>query len=163
MILPKTFDSNEWFIIIALIFTYLMVWLLPKQFPTSITILMLMYGATFARMTDRILGAKPYQLYDMNDTSKFDLMDLLTWCLYPSFGYFFLYLYDKWNLRGVATVIYIVLFAFFSIGFEWTTVKVGIFKYKDWKLSYSYPTYLIVLSSYLLFYHFLYKHYIHKK
>jgi hypothetical protein len=153
--MPQDFDSNEWLILSTIIIFYLAIIFVPKRFPIHLTLLVLAASLVIAKGTNHILGAPPLDLYDFNDTPKFDLFDFFIWFTYPPFGYFFIYLYDKWNLRGMKTFIYIVIWAAFSVFFEWLTLKANVFTYKGWKLGYSIPTYLIVLSIYIMFFIFI--------
>lgn len=159
MILPKTFDENEWFIFTVLFVTTLLIIRMPKRLPWSITVLVFLYSAVAARAIDRILGGPPYDLYDINDTPYFDLVDLFTYFLYPAFGYFFVYLYEKWQLRGLFTYLYIVGCTILAVGFERLTVAANIFTFKRWTSLYSFPTYLVIFSVTLLYYRFLLKQY----
>lgn len=152
---PDKFDSNEWFIIISLIVMYAIVFLLPKRFPLSVTLIMLFFSMTYAHVLDHILAGISFELYDINDIKKYEWFDLITWFLYPPFGYMFVYFFDKWSVRGVGIFWYILLWAIISVGEEALSLKFNIFTYHGWKLSYSFPVYLITLSIYLLFFLYL--------
>jgi hypothetical protein len=160
--MPQEFDSNEWVILIALIVGYGAIFMMPKRIPLSHTLLVMSFSIAIVKATDHILGAPPLDLYDFNDTSKYDFFDFLTWILYPVFGYFFVYLYETWAIKGSLNFIYIFGWSWFSFFFEWWTLEMNVFTYKGWKLAYSYPFYLFILSVYLLFYKFI-KNYITEK
>ncbi|RAN85258.1 hypothetical protein B5P41_34590, partial [Bacillus sp. SRB_28] len=116
----------------------------------TVTLIMLLFSMTYAQVIDHILAGKSSDLYDINDIEKYEWFDLITWFLYPPFGYTFVYYYDKWAIRGVRVFWYILLWAFISMGEEVLSLKFNIFAYNGWKLSYSFPVYLITLSIYLL-------------
>gem|GEM_PF-5737261 len=47
LVLPENFNSNEWFITVSIVFTYTFMLILPKRFPLSITVLMLLFSYSF--------------------------------------------------------------------------------------------------------------------
>ncbi|MGM0838572.1 MAG: hypothetical protein ACQEV7_20760 [Bacillota bacterium] len=98
--LPKNFDENEWFFIISLvlfIFGYL---LLPKKFNSSITILLFLFGPAVARVADKILASPKTNFYDVVDTGKYELFDVISYPLYSFSSYFFIYIYSHFQLRA---------------------------------------------------------------
>ncbi|MFK9091838.1 hypothetical protein [Bacillus salipaludis] len=153
--LPEKFDSNEWFIVISLVVTYTFIFILPKRFPHTITIIMLFFSMAYVQVIDHILAGISWDLYDINDVREYEWFDLITWFLYPPFGYTFVYFFDKWSIRGVGIFWYVLLWAFIALGEEILSLKFNIFTYHEWKLSYSFPVYLITLSIYLLFFVYL--------
>jgi hypothetical protein len=124
---------------------------LPKRFPLKITILVLLYCFVLAKSVDFIAGVPPFDLYDINDSSKYELFDVLTYLLYLPFGYIFLYLYDRWKIQEVYVVLYIVSCSLLGVLFEMVTVMSHIFNFSEWRSIYSIPVYLSVQSSLILF------------
>ena len=159
MPLPKSFDQNEWYLIIALFITLLIVSILPRRFPLSITILLFLFAATIARLSDHIFAGLYLDLYDVMDTNKFELFDLLSYFLYMPFAYFFVYFYDKWKIRGIYILLYIVASSLGGVLIEWISHYFHVFDYKWWKIQYSLPIYLIVQPFTLIFFEFIYKAY----
>jgi hypothetical protein len=155
LVMPQKFDSNEWFILTALIVGYGAMFIIPKRLPLSYTLLIMSFSLAIVKLTDHILGAPPLELYDFNDTPKFDLFDLLIWFLYPVFGYVFIYLYEKWSIKGIVTFLYIFTWSWISLFIEWWSLEMDVFTFKGWKFSYSYPFYVFILSVYLLFFKFI--------
>lgn len=153
--LPKKFDQNEWFIILHIVALVFLLYKLPKRFPPSITILLLMFTMTVARVVDHLIAGPHIDLYDIMDSGDFELFDLLCYLPYAPFGYVFIYLYDKFQLKGIGLILYIVLFSVGSIGFEWVTGSsyISYLKYSSWKPIYSVPIYLIVQPCTILFFH----------
>ncbi|QCJ44240.1 hypothetical protein FAY30_21310 [Bacillus sp. S3] len=149
---PDQFDRNEWFIIISLIVMYTLIFLLPKRFPHTVTLIMLLFSMTYVQVLDHILAGLSFNLYDINDVETYEWFDLITWFLYPPFGYFFVYFFDKWSVRRTGVFWYIFLWVLIAIGEEALSLKFNIFTYIGWKLSYSIPVYFITLSIYLLFF-----------
>lgn len=83
MPLPVQFDQNEWFVIIALIISYSIIIYLPKKIPFSIFVLISVYALVIARMYDHTIESPTVDYYDIMDTTKYDLFDLLLYLLYP--------------------------------------------------------------------------------
>ncbi|MFB5193326.1 hypothetical protein ACE198_00195 [Neobacillus sp. KR4-4] len=155
LVSPENFDTNEWFVTISIVVTYTFILLLPKRFPLSIAILMLLFSMAYAQVIDHILAGTKFDLYDINDVEKYEWFDFIAWFLYPPFGYAFVYFYDKWSVKGVGVFWYIVSWAIISLGVEVLSFKLHVFTYKGWKFSYSFPIYLVTLCIYLLFFLFL--------
>lgn len=150
--LPEKFDSNEWYIIITILVTYTIIFLLPKRFPQTISLLVLLFSMTYAQVLDHVLAGKGLDLYDINDSEKYEWMDLVAWFLYPPFGYVYVYYYDKWKIRKTGIFWYIIIWTFIAVGVEALSLKFHYFNYHDWKLIYSVPVYLITLGIFLLFF-----------
>lgn len=153
--IPKELSANEWFVIISIIASYPVFFLLRRSFPVSMIILIVLFSATIARMADHVLAGPPLDLYDLMDSGKYDLFDILSYLLYGPFAYIFLYIYEKINIRGMYTFFYIVALSIFSVAFEWITILFGIFTFKEWRSIYSFPVYLFVHSLTILYYRFL--------
>lgn len=89
MNLPQIFDLNEWLITIGLFLLIILMLLLPKRFPHTITILILMFCMVTPIILDTMIATKPFDFYNFNDTSKFEVFDFLLWFFYAPFSYFF--------------------------------------------------------------------------
>ncbi|MGG3562393.1 hypothetical protein ABES03_12375 [Neobacillus rhizosphaerae] len=155
--LPQKFDQNEWFILFTIIVLVCLLNKLPRRFPTSITILLLMFTISVARGVDHVIAGPHVDLYDIMDSGDFELFDLLCYVPYAPFGYVFIYLYDKFQLKGISLILYIVIFSVGSIGFEWMTGSnyISYLKYSSWKPIYSLPIYLVIQPCTILFFHLI--------
>jgi hypothetical protein len=154
LILPQRFDLNEWFIVITLIVAYTVILRLPQRFPHTVTILIYLLSLTLEKTTDLVFEYPPYNLYYLNDVREYELFDFLVCFLYPASGYLMLYFYEKWNIYGISIFLYIMSWSIIAVGFEGLCALAGVFKYQGWKLMYSFPNYLIVISLYVMFFHF---------
>ncbi|WEA47116.1 hypothetical protein [Priestia aryabhattai] len=153
--LPKQFDENEWFIITVVLLSSVL-FKLPKRLPTVITILILFLSMAIPKIIDHsIAAAWPYNLYDLTDSRKFELFDVILDGVYCPFGYLCIYFYDKFHPKGFKIVLYILSWTVFAVFFEYIAVKLHVFNYRGWKLIYSFPTYMVVISLFLLFYKFV--------
>lgn len=155
MKLPQNFDQNEWFLIVWLIISFAVVFLLPKRFPLSITILIMLLSSTVARLSDHLLSSPNLDLYDVMDAPTYEIFDLLSYVLYPPFAYLFVYIFDKLNIRGFWIVTYIVIGSLGGIMYEWLSAYFNVFNYKGWHLRYSFSVYLISQTFTLLFFRYI--------
>ncbi|MCY9660151.1 hypothetical protein P5G65_03725 [Paenibacillus chondroitinus] len=152
----KAFDLNDWFVIGCIALSYLIIYLLPKRFTGSVTLLLFLFSSTMACMLDNSIGGHIFDLYDIMDGPAYTVMDFAVYFLYAPFGYFFIYFYDRFQFKGIKTVGYILLCSCMSIGFEWICTLVGVFHYKDsYGIHYSFVIYLLSQSATLSFYHFI--------
>jgi hypothetical protein len=154
---PETFDQNEWFVLISLFLSFLVIILLPKRMPLSIIILMMIFATTVARLADHLLATPRHDLYNIMDSGKFDFFDLLLYFVYAPFGYIFVYVYERLKVKGYWTIIYIYLWSIFGAFFEWVAVQFKVFEYHGWELKYSFTFYVCTQALTLLFYGYLRK------
>lgn len=153
--LPEAFDENECFFVITLVVTMMLYRIVPKRYSTSTTLLLFIFPATFSRLTDKFLSAPDKDLYDVFDSPAFELFDLFAYTMYAPFGYFFIYLYDYWKLKGLKLVGYLLVWGVFSIGFEWISHQFHVFKYKDFTFSLGFSIYISSHILTILYYHLI--------
>ncbi|WP_248929990.1 hypothetical protein [Paenibacillus hamazuiensis] len=150
------FDLNDWFILGCIAAAYTIVFLLPKRFPSSVTFLLFMFSSTVACIMDNSIGGHIFDLYDIMDGPAYTIMDFVAYLLYGPAAYFFIYFYDRLQLKGLKTVGYIVLWSFSALGFEWLCHWAGVFRYKDsYSYWYSFCIYLFSQSATVRFYRFI--------
>ncbi|MFD2445394.1 hypothetical protein ACFSO7_15625 [Bacillus sp. CGMCC 1.16607] len=155
--LPKSFDQNEWFLIISFLISIFPVFVLPKRIPSTIMILMMIYAAVVARLFDHLLAGPPLDFYNLMDKGKFEAFDILTYLLYAPFSYFFVYFYEKWHIKGYKILLYIIASSIGGTAYEWLSHYFNVFNYKEWQLPYSLTVYLLVQPLTLLFYEYIKK------
>ncbi|KQX45790.1 MULTISPECIES: hypothetical protein [unclassified Paenibacillus] len=152
----RAFDMNDYFVLICIVFAYGFIYFMPKRFPLSVTLLLLLFSSTLASMLDNSIGGHIFDLYDIMDGPAYSIMDFVVYFMYAPFGYIFMYFYDLFRLKGILAVGYIALFSLLSAGFEWVCLKAGVFTYKDsYLIYYSFPIYLFSQSALVLFYKFI--------
>jgi hypothetical protein len=152
--LPEHFDQNEWFIIIVILLSLIMFKRLPKRFPKAITTIIVLYSIAMPKIFDHTIAVKPYNLYDLTDSGKYELFDVIMYAIYPPFGYLFIYLYDYFKIKGIRFVLYIFIWALAALGMEFITNKLHVYNYHGWKLIYSLPTYTGVMIIHILLFNF---------
>jgi hypothetical protein len=160
--LPEKFDENEWLIIATLVGGIFLYKLLPKRFPTSMTLLIVLFSSFYARTLDHILASPLMDFYDVMDSPAYELFGVFSYFMYSPFAYLFIYLYDKFNIQGMKTALYVFGFSVVGIGYEWIAVKLGVFTYKEWEFAYSFTVYLFVQYTTILFFEYIKRNY-HKK
>lgn len=156
---PKELGENEWFLIVALVVFSMTILFLPKRFPISLTILIMVFSSVVARVSDHILAGTNLDLYDVMDSGKYDFFDIISYLLYPPFAYLFVYFYFSWRISGLAISLYILLWSIGGVAFESLAVYFKVFTYKGWSLKYSFLLYLVIQTATLVFFHFLKKSY----
>ncbi len=154
MIYDNQFNTNEWFIIIGLSIGLVCVAICPKRFPKQIAIVFFMCGVYSGFFFDHSLSVEPVSFYDVNDSSKFQLMDFISYWMYGPLSYFFFYIYDRLQIKPALAPMYIFVWSFASFGLEWLAVVCGVFHYvHGYKLAYSFPIYLMVQSCWIALYY----------
>jgi len=156
---PKKFDENEWTIIIAVIISILLFVLLPKRFPKEITPLIVLLSISFPKILDHSIAAKSLNLYNLNDMKQYEIFDVILYAVYPIFGYLFVYILDRYDIKKFKLVWYIVFWTFLGFGTDSLLVKLNVFNYTGWRLIYSLPVYITVLSVTYLFFQFIMQYY----
>lgn len=151
---PEHFDINEWFTLISLAVTVTIAFLLPKRFsPVAITVYTV-FTVFISQSVDSLIAVKPFDMYDVSDSSKYEVMDIVIYYLnYPPYTYIFLYFYDKWQLKGVVRILYVGVFSGISVFFEWLACLCHVFTFNGWKLWYSPFVYLVVFTLYIIVHH----------
>lgn len=157
-IYEHAFDANEWFIIGSLLVLHSALWLAPKVFSKLETIGYYLFGINVGLFFDHTISLKPWDFYDVNDTSAFQFMDFLSYIAYGLYSYFFIYLYVKFKISGLKTIFYILVWSAFSVLIEWIGVQIDMLHYdKGYKMYWSFPIYLIVQSVLLMYFHMVKK------
>ena len=153
IVYDHSFNSNEWFVLTSFCVGILMVFLLPKRFPKKTTGIYLLCGVFFGFLFDHTLNILPVSFYDINDTSRFELMDFVSHLMYGPYCYLFMFLYDRWHIKPRFSLVYILAWSFISIGFEQLSVALGVFHYQNgFNIFYSFVIFLTVLSFWVVFY-----------
>lgn len=147
IVYDNQFNLNEWYVLLALCFGLVVMFVLPRRFPPKVTILIFAVGLTLGALSDHYIGTVPVSLYDTSDTSAFDWADIPSLFMYGPYSYLFFYILDYLNLLARYVPIYILLWAVISTGMEWLATRAGVFHYNHgYWLGISFAIYLIVHS-----------------
>ncbi|MEI2663396.1 hypothetical protein [Rossellomorea sp. LJF3] len=153
-IYERSFNLNEWFIIISLIGLLLLIWVTPKIFSFLEGMSYFVYGISVGMFYDHTISIPPWDFYDVNDSSAYQGIDFVSYIMYGPYSYFFIYFYRKLRINGIMNLAYILIWTAFSLLMEWFTVKIGIFHFdKGYKMYWSIPIYMAVQSIQLLIHH----------
>jgi hypothetical protein len=104
---------------------------------------------------DFLIGVPPVDLYDVNDTNKVELFDIVLYYLNAPFAYLFVYFFDKWKISGLRIALYVSVCSAAATAYEALADFFHVFKYKGWNLGYSFVFYLAIQSFYLLLYYLI--------
>ncbi|MFC7063496.1 hypothetical protein [Halobacillus seohaensis] len=153
VIYEESFNWNELFVIGSLVLTVIVIWITPKIFTILEGIAYFIYGIVYGMFYDHTISVKPWDFYDVNDTSAYQVIDFLSYVMYGGYSYFFLYFYEKIKIKGLWHMIYVLIWSCVSLLFEWIGVKVGVFHFdKGYKMYWSFPIYIIAQSMLIIFY-----------
>lgn len=137
-----------------LITGYTVVFLLHKRFPVLVSLIFILYGIFIGHFVDHTISVAPFDFYDVNDTSSYELFDFLSYMMYGPFSYFIVYFFDRLKLKKQQALFYIIFCGLIAVCFEWVGLNVGIYHYqKGWRIQYSFPSYLLIISVLLTLYY----------
>jgi hypothetical protein len=154
VIYDSSFNLNEWFVIIGIVVTLFMIWITPKIFSVSEGIAHFVYGISIGMFFDHTISVEPWDFYDVNDSSAYQVMDFLSYVMYGPFSYFFIYLYVRLKIFGFYHILYIAVWSCFSLLVEWVGIKIGLFHFdKGYIMYWSFPIYVMIQSLQIIFYH----------
>jgi hypothetical protein len=160
---PEKFDANEWFILVGVIVNILVFTFLPKRLPRELIPLLVLLSISFPKVLDHTMAVQPYDFYNINDSKKYELFDLILYGVYPMFGYLFLYIFDIFKPTQMRFLFYILVWTFFAGAFEYILFKIHVFTYTGWHIVFSLPVYLITLCLTFLFYRFVNNYFLKNK
>ncbi len=153
--LPEQFNENEWFIILTIVCGFILILFLPKRYPLVISILMILFTVTIAIIMDHLIATPPLDLYDLNDLKKYEVTDIITYLMYSPYALLCVYLFDKFDPKGIYITAYVILWSLFALGFECLAVFFNVFKFSGWTFLNSFAFYLLATSIYILFFRFI--------
>jgi hypothetical protein len=150
----NAWNANEWFVVIFTVIGYGSVWLLPRRFSKGAAVLYLTLGVFYGVLFDHIISVKPFDFYDVNDTSNFQFLDFVTYLMYGPFAYLFLYIYDWLRITHRYAAFYVLLWTAFGMVMEGAAGYFGVFHFKNgYEYDYSSPVYLFLQISLLGLYY----------
>lgn len=154
----SAFNSNEWFILLSLVAGYTLIMIIPKRYPPAYTLLFLFIGINSGIVFDHTISIPPFDYYDVNDSSRFEFFDFLSYIMYGPYGYLFFYLYDYLKLKGYFTFLYIIIWSIIAMFVEALATYLGVFHYKNgYQFVFSFPFYFYIQSLTLVLFKLLMK------
>jgi hypothetical protein len=112
--LPKYFDENEWTIIVG-IFLSILLWRLPKKIPTEITILIILFSMAVPKIMDHLIASVSPNLYQITDSEKYELFDLLLDIVYSFWIFMYLCIRNLETEKIEACFLHFHLVSFFCL------------------------------------------------
>jgi len=158
MILWEHFDKNEIYIIVMLVIAYSALFLLPKKLPPNITLLFLVWGFASSTLFDFTIGGGLLDFYKVNDSNRYELSDVLSYFLFATFGYFFVYFYERFKINKKSFVFYVIGWMIVGLFMEKVSTWMGVTQYQNgYKLPYSVAVFLVVQTTTGLYYEWIKK------
>jgi hypothetical protein len=159
VVYDRYFNQNEYFVITTLVVGLVLFIKCKKIFSKKETIVFFLLPIFLGLLLDHTISIPPFDFYDVNDTSKFEITDFLTYLMYGPYGYFFIHFYKRFGIKNSLTPVYILLWSIISISLEYIACRFGVFHYKNgYQIFFSFPIYLLVLSFKIMFYKYLMSH-----
>ncbi|WP_409254089.1 hypothetical protein V1502_09390 [Bacillus sp. SCS-153A] len=156
VIYDHQFNENEWFILIILTLSIAAIILIKPRMEMPLLLIFFIFGITSGMFFDHTISLDPFNFYDVNDTSNYQLIDFISYFMYGPFAYFFVYYYEKLQITGMKNILYIMIWTVVAIGVEWAAQKAGIFHYRNgYQLFFSIPIYLFNQTALVIFYHLI--------
>lgn len=154
----RSFNGNEWFVIIGFIALHILVYFMPKIFSFLHGTVYYLFGIAVITFFDHTLSVTLWNFYDVNDTSEYQWFDFLTYIMNGPVSYFFIYLYVKLKIKGFKNLIYLLIFSCFALLVEYAGLRLGVFHFdKGYKMYWSFPLYFMMQSGLIIFHHVLLK------
>lgn len=159
MILYEHFDKNEIYILILLAVAYGAFFLFPKRLPRDVTLLFLIWGFASSTFYDFTIGGGLLDFYKVNDSDRYEFFDLLTYFSFSTFSYFFVYFYERFNVKRVKFIFYVIGWVIIGIFMERLSMWMGVIHLQHgYKQYYSSIVFLITLTITGLFYKYIKEH-----
>jgi glucan phosphoethanolaminetransferase (alkaline phosphatase superfamily) len=156
MILWEHFDKNEIYILVMLVVAYSAFFFFPKKLPVKITLLFLVWGFASSTLFDFTIGGGLLDFYKVNDSNHYELSDLLTYFLFATFGYFFVYFYERLHINKQRFIFYVLGWTIVGLIMERVSSWMGVTHYQHgYKLPYSVAVFLVVQTTTGLYYEFI--------
>src|SRR5699024_4157523 len=156
MMLWETFDKNEIYVLVMLIIVYAAFFIFPKRISRQIALLFLVWGFAIATFCNFTIGGGLMDFYKLNDSDKYELIDLLTYFLFAPFGYFFVYFYHCFKINQKKVIFYILGWTLFGLLMERVSRFMEVIHYENgYSMKYSVAVFLVVQTMTALYYEWI--------
>jgi hypothetical protein len=85
-----------------------------KTVPLSLSIMYFIVGIFMGVLFDHTSSIEPFDYYDVNDSSRYEFFDFMSYIMYGPFTYLIIYFYDKLNIKGYKNLLYILFLTGFG-------------------------------------------------
>ncbi|MRX73457.1 hypothetical protein GJU40_15035 [Bacillus lacus] len=152
MVMWEQFDHNEVWLLVMNGIAYFILYLIRNRFSHSTLILSLLWGLSIGTIFDFTLGGGLMDFYRVNDLDRYEGGDVLYYLLFAPFGYFYLYFSEVLKVRGKGVILYILSWALIGLFMQWLFTLTDILTLqRGYKLTYSFPVFLVTQSLTALF------------
>ncbi|MFD1739589.1 hypothetical protein ACFSCX_24200 [Bacillus salitolerans] len=153
MMLWESFNKNEIYILVMFLLAYTAFFILPKKLPLHLTMMLLAWGFASSTLFDFTIGGGLLDFYKVNDSNKYELTDLLTYFLFATFSYFFIYFYKVLNINKKRFIFYILGWAIVGLLMEKISSLMGVTHYQNgYKIHFSLTVFLVVQTTTALYF-----------
>ncbi|MFD1737646.1 hypothetical protein ACFSCX_13950 [Bacillus salitolerans] len=150
------FNANEWYFLLLLLGGLIIMIKLPKQFSLAKAITYFTLGSYLGMLLDHTISVEPFNFYDVNDTSNYSVFDFISYLAYGPSSFLFIYIYNRFQLKGFQILFYIVIWSLGGMCLEGIGHLLGAYHYLNgYKFLYSFPFYLSLKVFTICFYHLL--------
>src|SRR5690606_28261401 len=94
-------------------------------------ILSLVWGAASSTIFDFTIGGGLLDFYEINDTNRYELVDLFTYVMFAPFGYFFIYFYEYLRISRRTVLLYVAAWTIVGVSFQGLAEFMGLTQYKN--------------------------------
>ncbi|WP_134703671.1 hypothetical protein [Ammoniphilus sp. YIM 78166] len=158
VIYEQSFDANEWFVILNLVVMHVLILISPKILPLLEGLAHYLYGPFIGMFWDHTISVRPWDFYDVNDNSSYQVMDVFSYIMFGPYSYFVIYLYVKLGIKGYTHILYVIVWAGLALIMEWIGVQLGLYHYdKGYQMYWSFPIYLLTLGMQIVYHHLIQK------
>ncbi|WP_246943084.1 hypothetical protein [Bacillus pinisoli] len=156
MMLWETYDKNEVYIIVMLLVAYVALIGFPKKLSPQITIFFLVWGFASSTLFDFTIGGGLFDFYKVNDSNNYELTDLLTYFLFATFSYFFIYFYEVLRIHKKSFIPYILGWTTVGLLMEKVSSIMGVTHYQNgYQIYFSVIVFLVIQTTTALYYEFI--------
>lgn len=153
------FGLNDWFILVSALLVWTAYIMLRGTFSSWHAAILWTYNFYLAAAVDHVLAGTQYDLYDIMDDPKFELMDLFLYLfVYAPTAVLYMKIYDLLPKRTSKGVLFLLGCVTATLALEWIALQVNVFVYRGWSIGWSALVYSFVYSTNLVLHRMLHRH-----
>lgn len=92
VVYDNSFNANEWFVILSLLSLNVLISVFPKIFSLLEGTAHYIYGFYIGMLFDHTISIRPWDFYDVNDNSEYQIIDFLSYFMFCPYSYLYIYL-----------------------------------------------------------------------
>jgi hypothetical protein len=139
-----SFNQNEWFVVLMNLIGFGAIFFLKKRFSFNMGVFMVLFGIFVGFFFDHTISIEPFNYYNVNDNSSFQLIDFFSYTMFGPSSYFFIYIWVRFNIKFKYFFFYILFWSLMGVSVEWIAHCLGVYHYREgYMIYYSFPFYPI--------------------